>query len=54
MYLMNSLQQITFFFFGLFRATPTAYGHSQTRGHIGAVSASLHPSHSNTRSEPQL
>jgi len=30
------------FFFGLFRAAPTAYGGSQTRGQIGAVAAGLH------------
>ena len=39
------------FFFGLYRAAPVAYGHSQARGHIGAVAVSLHHSHSNTRSE---
>ena len=37
-----------FFFFFLFRVPPTAYG---TRGLIGAVAASLHQSHINTRSE---
>ena len=31
----------------LFRATPMAYGSSQTRGRIGATAASLHHSHSN-------
>ena len=35
----------------LFRATPMAYGHSQVRGQIRAVAASLHHSHSNARSE---
>ena len=44
----------SFFFFGLFRATPTAYGGSQARGPIGAVAARLHRSHSNTRSELSL
>ena len=39
--------------FFLFRATPTAYGSSQARGGIGAVAASLHHSHSNTRSSTQ-
>ena len=43
-----------FFFFCLFRATPVAYGGFQARGLIGAVAASLHQSHSNTRSEPRL
>ena len=38
-----------FFFFGFFRATPTAYGRSQARGRMGAAVAS----HSNVRSEPQ-
>ena len=43
-----------FFFFGLFRAAPVAYGGSQTRDLIGAVAASLHQSHSNARSEPHV
>ena len=34
-----------------FRTTPTAYGISQARGQIGAAAASLHHSHSNTKSE---
>ena len=42
------------FFFCLFRATPTAYRGSQTRGRIGAGAAGLHHSHSNTRSRPRL
>ena len=41
-----------FFFFCPFRAAPPAYGGSQARSLIGAVAASLHQSHSNTRSEP--
>ena len=44
-----------FFFLGLFRATPLAYGSSQARGQIratAATAASLHQSYSNTRSEP--
>ena len=47
---------LLFGFFGLclFRAAPTAYGDSQTRGQIRAVAASLHHSHSNVRSEPCL
>ena len=43
-----------FFFFGLFRAAPTAYGSSQARGPIRAVAASLHHRHNNARSEPHL
>ena len=39
---------LSFFFF---RATPTAYGGSQARGPIGAVSADLHQSYSNSGSE---
>ena len=38
----------------LFRATPTAYGSSQTRGQIGASAAGLHHSLSNTGSKPHL
>ena len=41
-----------FFFFGLFRAAPGAYGGSQARSRIGAVAAGLRHSHSNARSEP--
>ena len=41
-------------FICLFRAAPAAYAGSQFRGPIGAVAASLHHSHSNTRSEPCL
>ena len=43
-----------FFFPCLFRATPTAYGGSQTRGPIGAVATGLHHSHSNVGSKPHL
>ena len=43
-----------FFLFGLFKATPVAYGSFQARGQIGAAVASLHRSHSNARSEPHL
>ena len=38
----------------LFRATPMAFGGSQARSLIGATAASLHHSHSNARSKPQL
>ena len=44
-------------FFNLFlllRAMPEAYGSSQGRGWIGATTAGLHHSHSNTGSEPRL
>ena len=41
-------------FFRLSRATPMAYGSSQTRSQIGAVAASLHHSHCKTGSEPCL
>ena len=40
-----------FFFFVFSRAAPAAYGGSQARGLIGAVTASLHHSHSNLGSE---
>ena len=36
------------------RATLTAYGGSQVRGQTRAVAASLHQSHSNTGSKPNL
>ena len=42
------------FCFGLFRATPTAYGGSQARGRIRAVAAGLHHSLSNARSQLHL
>ena len=41
-----------FFFCPLFRAAPTAYGHSQARGQIGAIAASLCHNHGNARSKP--
>ena len=43
-----------FFFFGLFRAISTAFGGSQARGRIGAVTACLRHSHSHVGSEPCL
>ena len=43
-----------FFFFGLFRAVPSACGGSQARGRVRAVAAGLRHSHSNARSEPRL
>ena len=42
------------FFFGLFRAAPAAYRHSQARGLIRATAASLYHSHSNAGSKPCL
>ena len=45
---------INVFIYLLFRAAPTAYGGSQARGQMGATTASLHHSHSNTGSEPRL
>ena len=41
------ISDVIFFFFGLFRATPTADGISQARGGIRAVAAGLCHSHSN-------
>ena len=41
-----------FFFFGLFRATPTAYESSQARGRIGTAASGLHHRHSDTGSKP--
>ena len=38
----------------LFRTSPKAYGVSQARGQIGAVTAGLCHSHSNLGSEPRL
>ena len=43
-----------FFFFGLFRATPMAYGSSQSKDRIGAAAAGLHRSHSNAGSKLRL
>ena len=42
------------YLFLLFRAAPLAYRNSQARGGIWAVAVSLHPCHSNARSEPCL
>ena len=43
---------LPFFFF--FRAASAAYGGSQARGRVGATTAGLHHSHSNTGYEPSL
>ena len=48
------LKFIFIFIFLLFRAAPTAYGGSQTRGCIRATAAGLSHSHSNTESESRL
>ena len=52
----NSLLHLFFYFifWSFFRATPTAHGGSQARGQIGARTAGLHHSHSNTGSELHL
>ena len=42
------------FFFFLFTATPAAYGSSQARGQIGAVTAGLRHSCGNAGSKPHL
>ena len=48
-------QHLYLFLFCVFsRATPEAYGGSQTKGLIGAVAADLCQSHSNVGSEPRL
>ena len=43
-----------FCLFAFSRTTPAAYGDSQARDLIGAVTASLHQSHSNSGSELRL
>ena len=40
----SNIQCSTVFGFGLFRATPRAYGSFQARGQIGAAAAGLHHS----------
>ena len=54
LYSPNSSYPPFFYFYFFFRAAPATYGGSQARGRIRAVAASLHHSHSNTRSEPCL
>ena len=44
----------SFFFSFLFRTAPVAFESSQANGLIGAVTVSLHHSHSNARSKPQM
>ena len=43
---------LLYFFF--FMATPAAYGSSQARGRIGAITVGLRHSHGHARSEPCL
>uniref|UniRef100_A0A8D2BUH0 Ribosome maturation protein SDO1/SBDS N-terminal domain-containing protein n=1 Tax=Sus scrofa TaxID=9823 RepID=A0A8D2BUH0_PIG len=45
---------IYLFIYLFIRAARMAFESSQTRGQIGAAAAGLHPSHSNTRSNPSL
>ena len=49
-----NLWHLFIYLVSLFRVEPTAYGSSQARGPIRAVAASLHHSHSNTRSKLHL
>ena len=50
--LLTIIYLFSFLFF--FKATPKAYGGSQSRGRIGATAASLNHSHSNAGSKPRL
>ena len=51
---MGSMILVFPFFFGLFKAAPTAHGGPQARGPIRAVATGLHHSHSNKGSKPLL
>ena len=51
MYLNKEVVIYVFFLFFFFRAAHAVYGSTQARGRIGAPGASLHHSHSNTRSK---
>ena len=51
---VNFYKKKIFLAFVFFWATPMAYGGSQARGLIGAVTAGLRHSHSKARSEPHL
>ena len=51
---ISSLFKIYLFIYCLFRATPAAYGGSQTRSRTGAGAAGLRHSHSNTRSPSDI
>ena len=48
------LSLFVLFLFLLFRTAPVKYGSSQDRSQIGAIAASLCPSHNNMGSEPHL
>ena len=50
----NNSHFILFCLFAISWATPAAYRGSQARGRMGAVTAGLHQSHSNARSELHL
>ena len=45
---------VTQLFFFFFRVAPVSHGDSQARGQIGAATAGLHHSHSNSGSESHL
>ena len=57
-FILNLLNRKIGFFFNFyffhFSAAPAAYGSSQARGQLGAISASLHHNHGSTESEPHL
>ena len=53
-FILCNRQNDLFFFFGLFRAEPMAYGSFQARRQIGAAAADICYSHSNARSELHL
>ena len=48
------IAHIFFFFFCLFRVTPSAYAGSQAMGQIRAAAVGLHHNHSNVGSKPPL
>ena len=45
---------VFFFFFGLFRAAPVAYGSDRASDQMGTIAARRHHSHSSARSKPDL
>ena len=51
---LNWVRIIIIIIFCLFRATPEAYGDSQARSQIQAITDGLRQSHSNAGSEPRL
>ena len=52
--LPNIFHHNEIYIFGLFRATPVAYGGSQARGQIRTAAAGLGQSHSHVGSKPRL